>query len=70
MGGGEQRVCEKVGAAREGFFGGGVGAWGSDLGLGSTGGSEQSGGSVPGNVACYDGMSGMPEGHVSLREEG
>lgn len=30
----------------------------------------QSGGSVPGNVACYNGMSGMPERHVSLQEEG
>lgn len=29
----------------------------------------QSGGSVPGNVACYSGTRGMPECHVSLREE-
>lgn len=31
---------------------------------------EQSRGSVPGNVACYKGMIGMPECHVSLQEEG
>lgn len=31
---------------------------------------EQSRGSVPGNVACYNGMRGMPECHVSLQEEG
>lgn len=30
----------------------------------------QSKGSVPENVACYKGMSGMPEYHVSLEEEG
>lgn len=53
-------------AAREGLR---WGAWGSDLGAREHR-QEQSGGSVPGNVACYDGMSGMPECHVSLREEG
>lgn len=30
----------------------------------------QSGGSVPGNVACYNGMSGTPECYVSVQEEG
>lgn len=31
---------------------------------------RESGGSVPGNVAYYNGMSGMPECHVCLQEEG
>lgn len=62
-------MCEKVGAAREGLGGGWWWCGGSDLGAREHR-REQSGGSVPGNVACYDGMSGMLEGHVSLREEG
>lgn len=57
---------EKVGAVREGLE---VGGGGSGLGARKHR-REQSEGSVPGNVACYDGMSGMLESHVSLREKG